>query len=129
MVKIYCKKVNRDEFDRNISSKDHEDLDDLPRKSVGDQVKAFEIAGQNLEMSRRALFELENYDETKDVEEYDTGLDEYSDFHDYQEARRNLYEKASVLNASRKEIVTNKKETTIQETKVESKEKDPATAT
>lgn len=120
MVKIYCIEVNRDDFDKKLSSKDHECLDDLPRKSVGDQVKAFQLAGQSLEDSRRALFELRGInDDNVDVDEYDTGLDEYSDFHDYEMAKQDLYEKASNINASRKAQATNKKETTKEKPEVE----------
>lgn len=110
MVKLYCKKINRNEKDRVLDCKNHEELDDLPRKSVGQQVEAFLLAGQNLEMSRRALFELKPYDDDNlDIDDFDTGLDEYSDRHDLYQAQQELTEKYVKLNNLRKEQALRKK--------------------
>lgn len=72
-------------------------LDTIPKKSVAEQVRLFVEMGERLELSRIEMLNKMEVGDDEDIEEADTGLDDYSDLEDLQRAAARLSEKERLI--------------------------------
>lgn len=72
-------------------------LDTIPKKSVAEQVRLFVEMGERLELSRIEMLNKMDVGDDEDIDEADTGLDDYSDLEDLQRAVARLAEKERLI--------------------------------
>lgn len=64
----------------------HDLTDKLPKKTVSQQIEDMILSGQKLSESRRAMLSLPDCPDDVDVDDLDSGCDEYSDRYDFEQA-------------------------------------------
>lgn len=72
-------------------------LDTIPKKSVAEQVRLYIEMGERLELSRIEMLNKMEVGDDEDIEEADTGLDDYSDLEDLQRAVARLADKERMI--------------------------------
>lgn len=100
-INVYQRKV--EEINEGINVP-HELLDKLPKKTVAQQVEDLILYGQQLEEAKLALYNLP-LDESKDIDESDTGIDEYSGLHELYDAAEDLQAKVDKVQQAQNQAV------------------------
>lgn len=77
------------DLDKKFEWPKHELLDEIPKKSIGDQINDLIVMGEQLAESRIRALDLPDVGDG-DPDDADTGIDEWSDPEDYRRAMQDL---------------------------------------